>query len=243
MKIITLPLCVLAFVLVVVVGVAPSAAQTTAIAAATPTLTAQIAPLASLANSAEPAAAGSDSDMAVAEPQRQPPGGTSNSGPMTVVPVHNSFVVQPSVRFGRLNHRDATFIGGNAGVLVDNRLFFGGGGQWLASNDPGFRMRYVGFGAGWRAIGHGSVDVNVSSLVGGGRADSTYPAYYGPHGGYGYYYYEDSIFVFEPQLDLVLRLARNAWITAGGSYRVVTGSHGSDLSGATGTVSITFGSR
>ena len=242
MKHINLRLCVLAFLLAAGVAVSPAAAQTAAITAATPALAAQIAPLASVKFGADPAVAVPDSDTAV-EPQRQPPGGTSNAGPMTVVPIHNAFVVQPTVRFGQVSHRDATFVGGNAGVLVDDRLFFGAGGQWLANNDPGFRMSYVGFVAGWRAIGHGAVDVNVSSLVGGGRADSTYAGYYGPHGGYGYYYYEDSIFVFEPQLDLVLRLARNVWITAGASYRVVTGSHGSDLSGATGTVSITFGSR
>jgi len=243
---ITLRLGVVLCLLALVVA-APATAQSLTPPAPTPTIAAQVAALTTVKNSDDTTAAATDAPALAAEPQRRPPaGGAQTSGPMSVVPVHNAFVFQPTVRFGQVNHQNATFVGGNAGVLVDDRLFIGAGGQWLANNEPGFEMGYFGFVAGWKVVGHKAIDVNISSLIGGGWSDSSYYDYssYGHHGGSSYiYYYGENIFVLEPQVDVVFKLGRSAWLTAGASYRVVSGSYAPDQSGVTGVVSVTFGSR
>jgi len=236
-------------VLVLLAG-ASAAAQTTTGITAAPSLGSQIAPLAGVRTTGTLAPAGAampnDDPGSVAD-QQQPP------GPMTIVPVHDAFVFTPEVRFGTINHRSATLVGGTAGLLMDNRVLIGAGGYWLANNHPGFDMGYVGAVIGWYLKGDGPVDLSLTGLVGGGWSTMTYSAYpptpVGGHSGYGYgpsYWYVGSdFFIAEPAANIVFRVSRSVWVNAGVSYRLISGSYGSDseLRGVTGNVSVTFGAR
>jgi hypothetical protein len=236
--------------LLVLLTAAAAAAQTAVALPAGPSLASQLAPLAGVrtTESLVPAAsaAADDAQRRPADPQ---PG-----GPMTVVPVRNAFVVAPEVKFGTVNHRSATFAGVTGGVLMDNRLFVGAGGYWLANNDPGFEMGYAGAIVGWYLTGGGPIDVNLTGLIGGGWSTLTsvgaVPLGMGRHGHPMYpqpgaWYVASDFFIAEPGANVCIRITRSVWINAGVGYRYVSGAYGLDneMRGASGSVAVTFGRR
>lgn len=253
----------LALVLLSAAAAAAAAQQTAAdVPTARASLASQVAPLAGVPTAERTvpeasAAAGAD--------QRRPavqrrPADPQPAGPMTVVPVRNAFVVAPEVRFGKVNHRSATFAGGTAGLLMDNRLFLGAGGYWLANNNHGFEMGYVGAVVGWHLKGEGPIDLSLSGLVGGGWSTMTWdggpvplgmnPRYHQiyPQPGDSVvraWYVGDDFFVAEPAANICISISRSVWFNAGVSYRFISGAYSLDneMRGVTGTVAVTFGRR
>lgn len=84
-------------------------------------------------------------------------------------------VAAPEVRFGKVNDRNATLVGGSAGWLTDHKLFIGGAGYWLANGDDDFAMQYGGALVRWTFRGDGPVGLTAGVLLGLGTATMTRP--------------------------------------------------------------------
>jgi hypothetical protein len=189
----------------------------------------------------------------------QAPGSApAQRGPI-VERVQNSVFFAPDVKFGQINGHDSTFVGGTAGVRVEDRLFLGGGGYWLANSAPDREVWYVGFVGGWYFAPMGPLDVSLTALLGGGRATlgytldrpvgrggSTGPggrhansSHYGP---YPVYAWADFL-IAEPTATATLRITRTVAVFGSVGYRWIgqAGPMNSDLSGVSGAVGIRFG--
>ena len=174
---------------------------------------------------------------------------------------------EPSSSSPILNGRDAYLLGGYAGAIFDGRLFIGGAGYWQV-NSPGddyFGYHnlngYGGLVLEWYAWRSPVVSVSARGLVGGGVANIGWEDYYVPDyprgpqprhgGGYpprgGYYYstFDQGYFVFEPQVNLSVRIVPGLAVVGGAGYRVIGWANGweDQLQGFTATVAIRFGSK
>jgi hypothetical protein len=196
-----------------------------------------------------------------ADAAQRKPANPQTSGPMTVVPVRNAFIITPEIRFGQINHRDEAFAGATAGILMNNRLFLGAGGYWLVENNSrDLGLGYAGVVAGVYVRGEGPVDLSLTALVGGGWATAAWDGepytlgtnrhmndgyYQSGDSGWNRWDHADGFFVAEPSANLCIRVSRRIWISAGVGYRFISGTNGVDneLRGATGSVAVTFGRR
>jgi hypothetical protein len=257
MKTICLRASLPASLLLVLLAAASTAAQTATDVPTGPTLASQVAPLAGVRTAERFVPLGSSA----ADDDQRRPADPQPAGPMTVVPVRHAFVVAPEVRFGKVNHRSATFAGATAGLLMDNRLFLGAGGYWLANSRRGFEMGYVGAVAGWYLRGDGPIDLRISGLIGGGWSTMTWVGGPVPLGMDGRmhqiypqppgdslvraWYVGNDFFIAEPEANLCIRISRSVWLDAGVGYRFISGAYGldNDMRGVTGSVAVTFGRR
>jgi hypothetical protein len=200
--------------------------------------------------------------------QEAQPAEPPSSSPSRVVlePVESGVVFVPDVRFGSVNERTATFVGGHAGWLSEQTFLVGAGGYWLANRDDDFRMAYGGAVVEWRLRGTERLAFGTRALVGGGAATlggsvaqlrdidgpviaSTHaPEHrFGPGPGTFpavYLVVDETFFVFEPQANVTWRLARWLALNAGVGYRLVAGADFLDdeLRGVSGNIGLQFGS-
>jgi hypothetical protein len=125
-------------------------------------------------------------------------------------------------------------------------------------------------GYGYHATGYGgliveayplrspAISLGLRALVGGGVTTVGWNGYYGGSGNgsrypqpqdgyydYGYYGYDQTYFIFEPQVNLSVRVARGVAIVGGAGYRVIGWANGweDQIGGLTGTFAIRFGGR
>lgn len=121
---------------------------------------------------------------------------------------------------------------------------------------------YGGLVLEWYALRSPAVSVSARGLIGGGvaniGADDVYimdgpvrpqPVHGGmyppPQGGYYSYGYDQGYFVFEPQVNVSLRLVPGLALVGGAGYRVIGWANGweDQIEGFTATVAIRFGGR
>jgi len=120
---------------------------------------------------------------------------------------------------------------------------------------------YGGLVLEWYALRSPVVSVSARGLIGGGVANIGWEDYYVPDypqgpqpkhgGGYppqgGYYYstFDQGYFVFEPQLNVTVRLVLGLAVVGGAGYRVIGWANGweDQLQGFTATVAIRFGGK
>jgi hypothetical protein len=202
-------------------------------------------------------------------PQRpaQPPAG---QGTVVVEQVENGPVFGLEFKYTEMNNQDAFLLGGYAGVIFDGKLLIGGAGYWqVDSYYHGYDDYYYGYddyygyhgvnGYGglmleWYALRSPVVSVSARGLVGGGVATVGWNDYayvnqpsprhgsaYPPAG--GYYAYDQTYFVFEPQVNVTLRIAPGVAMVGGVGYRVIGWANGweDQIQGLTGTFAIRFG--
>ena len=160
----------------------------------------------------------------------------------------------PVLKGGQVNGSPALFVGGRGGWIVNHSLIVGGGGYGLVTNTDAlvaglYGARRLEFGYGgleleyvhhWDQLLHWSVMV----LVGGGsvgyrRVDDVML-------GYDPSNHMDEVFVAEPAFQVNLNVTEFFRISAGASYRYVTGvtspaSSNEKLSGGSGVVTFRFG--
>ncbi|MBE0642740.1 MAG: hypothetical protein IH600_01540 [Bacteroidetes bacterium] len=164
----------------------------------------------------------------------------------------------------------ALMVGGYGGWLINHQFMLGGGGYGLVTNvrasseaeaaySPYDEPLYLEFGYGGVMLEYiiapsKLVHINVNALIGGGgityrddwlnnwyddmRGSDTDPHHYGR---------TEALFVVEPTVNVELNVTEWFRISAGASYRVVTGIdelrgiENKDLSGPSGQLALKFG--
>lgn len=172
-------------------------------------------------------------------------------------------VAAPEVRFGRVNDRDATFVGGYAGWLTDQKLFIGGAGYWLANRDDDFKMQYGGILVSWTVYGDRAVGLSTGVLLGLGGATMARPygellpapAILAPAGvrddlrrrfdDDALVPVHDDFVLAEPHVNALVKLTPWLRLDAGVGYRFIGASEVLDrhLRGASGSIALRFGGR
>jgi hypothetical protein len=190
-----------------------------------------------------------------------------NQGPMIVERVHSGFMVAPDVKITEVDHHTSELVGGYGGWLTDDAIFVGGGGYWLANNTSDRSMAYGGLVVQWMAHTNDKVGYSLRGLVGGGQARLTdtivqpFPVPL-PLDGRGLVpsrnditqlirfstrtanvRFHEGFFLAEPDVDVMLRVARHMRIAVGAGYRFVgtDGPDSSRLRGATGSIALQIG--
>ena len=160
----------------------------------------------------------------------------------------------------------ALMVGGYGGWLINHQLMLGGGGYGLitnirASNDaeaaysPYGERLYVEFGYGGFMLEYimapnKLVHLNVQALIGAGAVtyrDDWLDGIYGDNYDTKHYGRTEALFVAEPAVNVELNVTEWFRISAGASYRFVTGANeitgieNKDLSGPSGQFALKFG--
>ena len=196
-------------------------------------------------------------------PGQPPPG----RGTVVVEQVENGPLFGVEFKFADLNGRDAYLLGGYAGAIFDGKLFVGGAGYWQVNSDGNDYYGYHnlnGYGGlvlEWYAWRSPVVSLSARGLIGGGVANIGWEDYfvpdypkgpqprhgggYPPQGGYYYSTFDQGYFVFEPQVNLSVRIVPGLAVVGGAGYRVIGWANGweDQLQGFTATVAIRFGSK
>jgi hypothetical protein len=120
---------------------------------------------------------------------------------------------------------------------------------------------YGGLVLEWYALRSPVVSVSARGLIGGGVANLGWEDYYvpdypmgpqphhggayPPQGGYYYYTFDQGYFVFEPQVNVSVRIVPGIAVVGGAGYRVIGWANGweDQLQGFTATVAIRFGGK
>ena len=195
-----------------------------------------LAPLAASAQDAAPAQG--------AAPAPPPP------SPLGVQPVESGWMAAPDIKFGSIDHRTATFVGGYAGWVTDRTFLVGGGAYWLANGHDGTEMAYGGLVLEWMARTDRRIGFGARALIGGGEAtmpisyavrygrdtpvvvphdDIHFGGHHGDHGpggpppplSNGRALWSDTFFITEPQANLLVNLTDWCRLNAGVGYRLV----------------------
>lgn len=189
-------------------------------------------------------------------PQRGPqPGPITGIHQVSSEGQESGFSFATDYRFEDVGHQTAHMLGGYGGVVMAGHLFMGAGGYWqLDYNHNNVNMAYGGFITEWRQWNHKPVGLTLHALVGGGDAHiGSYNYYYAPGPGhptpyYAPYYnpYGETFFIFEPEAQVNVRVARFVRVSAGAGYRITStdyhgGLSGDSLNGWSGSISVRFG--
>ena len=179
----------------------------------------------------------------------------SAQGPLVLQPLRNGWVVVPEVRFTEVDRKLGTLVGGYGGWIAADTFFVGGGGYWLANHPNNVEMAYGGLVVGWVVPSSSAIRFGAHALVGFGSARTPDPRFAEPvsfgmwgmgdhdnrffRGGR----FREDFFVFDPQADVVIRLADWMHVDLGVGYRVLSGGTNAvdQLRGASGSFAIRFG--
>jgi hypothetical protein len=188
-----------------------------------------------------------------------------SQGPMIVEQIHSGFLAAPDVKVTEVDKRTSELAGGYAGWVVDDALFVGGGGYWLANQSSDRKMAYGGLVVQWLARTNERFGFSAKGLFGGGQAtlSSTVPQILGlpdrreldrltqaqlndlvrSRTVNTRIRFRENFFVAEPEIDALVRLTRHLRLTVGAGYRFI-GAEGRDearLRGAVGSVGLQIG--
>ena len=164
------------------------------------------------------------------QPQPQPSRGQN----IQVVPNEDGFVFAPDVRITEISGQTGTLIGAYGGMAFGGKLLVGAGAYFQVDGYNGRQMNYFGPVFEYRMFETKTIGVNFHSLIGGGIEYGTggccfpvYGPYFGP-----YPYYNEGFFVFEPEVQLVIRFSPLVRLQAGLGYRVTSGYNHDGVSGS-----------
>ena len=178
----------------------------------------------------------------------------TQGGPLVLQPIKNPVVFAPDVKITNIVHQTGVFVGGYAGVNLDQTFLIGAAGYWLVEPYNTIHMGYGGLLVGWRVVNSGAFSVAVRDLIGGGSATTYAPvpyavpgprpdprhSYYGPYYPYGYW---TGFFLTEPEVRAQIALGSAVSVDAGVGYRVTSASYygsGTQLNGVTGSIAVRF---
>lgn len=155
----------------------------------------------------------------------------------------------PRVAYGRVASKDAVFVGGEGGWIVNHQFIIGGAGYGLATQQaaPGefaatddLSFGYGGFMLGYTLFSDKLVHGTLTALVGAGGVGSH------RRGSGDASSLQDAVFVLEPAATFELNVARFFRTGLAVSYRWVRGVESAgitnaDLSGVMGSLILKFG--
>ncbi len=173
----------------------------------------------------------------------------TTSGPLTVERVHTPVVIAPDYKITDLNGTTGQLAGAYGGSVIDDVLFIGGAGYWLANGSRGEELGYGGLLVGWVSPQWSGIRFGARGLVGAGAATLgrdvrvARPVRFGaPAAGTVRVLARDDFFVFEPQADATFKLFPHTALSVGGGYRFTSLADALDgrLDGVTGSVGVQF---
>jgi hypothetical protein len=177
-------------------------------------------------------------------------------GPLVLQPIKTGWIIVPEVKIAEVDRKEGTLVGGYGGWEAADTVFIGAGGYWLANHPNNIEMAYGGLVVGWIVPSTTAIRFGAHALVGVGQArvpvvgivplagpmHIVYRPDYDGRPIYRLFAHED-FFVFEPQADLVIRLADWMHLSCGVGYRLIGVANGLDgeLRGVSGSISVRFG--
>jgi hypothetical protein len=174
-----------------------------------------------------------------------------DAGPMTIERIHSGPLVAADAKVTEIDHHTSELVGGQGGWVVDDTIFIGGAGYWLANGTRDRRMAYGGFVVQWFGRSDARFGYGVRGLVGGGQATLadtiSVPVFvtraagrFAPQLRPTTFRVRRDFFLAEPEANAFVRLNRRLRLVGGVGYRFV-GVDGRDddrLRGATGSLGI-----
>jgi hypothetical protein len=157
----------------------------------------------------------------------------------------------PVVKFGSINGESGIFVGGRGGWIINHTFILGGGGYGLTNNVKAkvlgpYGERYLNFGYGgleleYIAQSDRLIHFSVMTLIGAGGLGWRDESFRG-----GMNSDSDAFFVLEPAAQVNLNVTKYFRLSAGVSYRYVSGvdspaASDTDLSGPSGVLTFRFG--
>ena len=179
----------------------------------------------------------------------------SGAGSITVERVENGFVLAPDFKYTEIDHSSAKLAGVYGGWVYDHTLLLGAAGYWQTNQIAGSRMSYGGALVKWLVQDTEPVGFSLGALVGGGetRLPTTVSFVSFDHDAHdnmppvmttqsGTLLVREQFFVFEPEADVSVKLARQVRLAVGVGYRVIGRAFNANsrLQGASGSVSLQF---
>jgi hypothetical protein len=179
----------------------------------------------------------------------------ASQGPMVVERIHNGFLAAPEFKLTDFDHKTSGLVGGYAGVVFAEAFFIGGGGYGLVTDTHGRSLGYGGLIMQWFGRTNETFGYSARMLMGGGTAESTEAIQVFDNHGHASVQaarVHQDFFVFEPEVNGLIRFSEHLRLTGGAGYRF-TGNGWYDHyyydypghvspSGWTATVGIQFGS-
>ena len=186
-------------------------------------------------------------------------------GPLVVEKIQNGWLLAPDVRATDLNGETGALAGGYLGRITDNSWVIGAGGYFLTNRDDDFKLAYGGPVVEWLVRTERRIGFGVRAMVGAGSATLPLPvtdvidprilasssSWSSRHLRGGLTLLDptatiavrDDFFVAEPQLNLLVNVARGQRIVFGVGYRAVGSAPylGDALSGLSGSISYQVG--
>ena len=176
----------------------------------------------------------------------------STGGPMTIERIHSGILVAGDAKVTEVDHHTSALVGGQAGWIVDDTLFVGGAGYWLANGSRDRRMAYGGLVVQWLARSGERFGYGLKGLVGGGEATladtisvpvlvrgtaSNRPT---TELRAATFRFRQDFFLAEPEANAFVRLNSHLRVIGGVGYRFVGAEGRSDrrLRGATGSLGV-----
>ena len=157
----------------------------------------------------------------------------------------------PLLKIGQINGETGIFMGGQGGWIINHRLVLGGKGYGLVNDVKveGSENLKLEFGCGGALLeyiiaSNRLVHLSIQSMIGAGGVRYAVIDYEDDHDDIDYS--DDSFFVLEPGINLILNVNKNFRIGAGVTYRYVNGVEyeglsNSDLNGVSAQVLLKFG--
>lgn len=157
----------------------------------------------------------------------------------------------PVVKLGSLNGESGVLVGGRGGWIINHAFILGGGGYGLVTNVKAKTLgpngeRYLEFGYGGLELeyipeSNKLIHLSFMTLIGGGGVgwrDDNEPMSFRRE--------SEAFFIVEPAVQATLNVTPFFRISAGVSYRYVSGldskvSSNADLSGPSGVLTLRFG--
>jgi len=143
-------------------------------------------------------------------------------GPMKVERIHNGFLAAPDFKVTDFDHKTSGLVGGYAGVVFADAFFIGGGGYGLVTDTNNRSLGYGGLIMQWFGRTSETVGFSGNMLVGWGEADTTESFPVVDNRGrttiQAARVHQD-FYVFEPEVNGLVRLSRNVRLTGGAGYR------------------------
>ena len=145
-----------------------------------------------------------------------------SQGPMTVERIHNGFLAAPDFKFTDFDHKTSGLMGGYAGVVFADAFFIGGGGYGLVTDTNNRSLGYGGFLMQWFGRTSETFGFSGKMLIGWGEAESTEAFQVYDNRGRASLQtarVHQNFYVFEPEVNGLVRLSRNVRLTGGAGYR------------------------